>query len=254
MGYASAAYPNIIRPIKAAVLSMPISLISRTPPGSDVPALTAGNQDQSSLQSLFSQFPLVSATLQTSTKRAYGRALDKLFVEHGSLSISFEDLDLVLSDYIQERYSIDPRPGSLQEMANLICAMCLVYHSQRDCFGLARRCVRGWDSNVPSRSSVPLAMELMLAFVARLFHFNHVDSAVALALSWAGYLRASEVLSLAWDNVALPRDVRIAHLGPNSAEVNIVNAKTGPLQFVPVKDVFVVRLLQIFASRRIRAL
>lgn len=145
---------------------------------------------------------------------------------------------------------MDPRPGRLQEMSNLICALFLLYPSQRNCFGFARRCIRGWRPNVPSQSSVPLTRELMLAFSARLLQIGRLHSAVALALSWSGYLRASEALDLTWDRVALPGDVRLAHRGTAAAGVNIVNAKTGPLQFVPIHDKLVVRLLQTFAGSR----
>ena len=68
----------------------------------------------------------------------------------------------------------------------------------------------GWRDNAPSGSSVPLTRELMLTSSARLFQLNHIESAVALAVSSEGFLRASKVLSTTWDKFALPGDVRIA--------------------------------------------
>lgn len=50
----------------------------------------------------------------------------------------------------------------------------------------------------------------MLTSSARLFQLNHIESAVALAVSSEGFLRASKVLSTTWDKFALPGDVRIA--------------------------------------------
>lgn len=47
--------------------------------------------------------------------------------------------------------------------------------------------------------------------------------------------------------MALPRDVRIRHVGPAFADVNVINAKTGPLQFVPIKDVAFIKRLSAFA-------
>ena len=37
---------------------------------------------------------------------------------------------------------MDPRAGRRQEMANIICTLCILYPNQRNYFGLARRYVR----------------------------------------------------------------------------------------------------------------
>lgn len=192
----------MLRPITAFVLSRPARLPSRAPPASDVPVLNPSSQDESSLHSLFSRFPLVSATLPTSTKRAYGRALDYFLAKNSSLSILFQELELVLLEYVRKCYSRVPRPRRCQELANMIRNFCILYPNQRNRYCLARRCVRGWYTNVQTRSSVTMKSKPVQTFAACLFHVNHFDSKFSLAASWAGYLRASEVLSLVWDNVA----------------------------------------------------
>lgn len=59
--------------------------------------------------------------------------------------------------------------------------------------------------------------------------------AVALATSWGGYLRGSEVLSLKWKDIALPGDIRLNQSTSPLAGVNVPMStyKTSPFLFTP---------------------
>lgn len=62
-------------------------------------------------------------------------------------------------------------------------------------------------------------------------------------------MRASEVLSLRKQDVALPDDLRMQQFGSRIAGVNIECAKTGPTQFTPIRDQVAIALITTFLQR-----
>ncbi|KAI0560944.1 DNA breaking-rejoining enzyme [Gracilaria domingensis] len=64
------------------------------------------------------------------------------------------------------------------------------------------------------------------------------------------YMRASEVLALRND-IALPGNIRIKHLGMRTAGVYIQNSKTGPHQFTPVHDTRCIALIQSYLEKKV---
>ena len=61
---------------------------------------------------------------------------------------------------------------------------------------------------MPSRSSIQLTKDLMLAFAHCMLQDDHFEGALILLVSWAGYLRVSETLGLTWERMVIPGDVR----------------------------------------------
>ena len=188
-----------------------------------------------SLGFLLSLLPLLSVKLKPTTRRAYLKAFDNYLREHPMFPNDFVGLDVSVADFIQECYDMDSRPARRQEMSNVVCATCLLFPNHRKCFCLARRCLRGWRINVPSRSSIMFTKDLMLAFAHPVLQENHFEGDFTLLVLWADYLRVSKTLGLTWERVDLPGDHRIADRNENVAGVNIANTKTGPLQFVPIR-------------------
>jgi len=82
-----------------------------------------------------------------------------------------------------------------------------------------------------------------MAFMGVMHRHGQDDAAVCLALSWAGYLRASEALALNALDVALPGDPRLGDVIGEVAGILIRESKTGLQQFVVIRDVAVRHLL-----------
>ena len=194
----------------------------------------------------FEDHPLIKATLRPSTLKSYSRAV-QCFLESSNIDqLSSYYADDLLTAYIHDRYFEDPAAGQRQEMSNLLAAVVLILPHLKGKIGRARRSIRGWQITTPPRSALPLTRDWMLAFAYYMIASKQTVAAVALAVSWAGYLRASEVLSSQWENVALPGDIRLSQFRPNIGGISVLIAKTGPCQFVSIRDPAVLTLLQFY--------
>lgn len=135
-------------------------------------------------------------------------------------------------------------------MTDLISALALMYPCAKNSLALSRRSLKGWHDLVPSQSAVPLAKEFLLAFVRYLRSKDEIVCSVALALAWAGYLRGAEVLAIKRRDLALSGDIRVSQYEKPIAGINVLDAKTGPFQFDPIRDRDVLILLQAYLRSR----
>ena len=174
----------------------------------------------------------------------YDKALKNYLMHYPESTLTVQDADLHISDYINMRFEDDPRPGQCQEMANLLSMLTLSHPHLRDHLTLSRRAVQGWKVSKPSKSSMPLTRTMMLAFAKYFLCRAEVGMAVALGVGWAAYLRISEVMRLRWSDIALPGDFRLNDVSGHVCGINIKVAKTGTNQFVLISDEHITTLLQ----------
>ncbi|KAI0561364.1 Phage integrase [Gracilaria domingensis] len=193
--------------------------------------------------------PLLAESLKKQTRRKYCRALAAFLHSPFSKSLQLSHLDERFAKYIQSVFTADPRPVRRQGVTDALCMILLMYPFLKDSFGRTRRSIRTWEKNHPSCSSVPITRQLLYAIAWRAFSTGKEQFAIMLLLSFAAYLRVSEVLKLTWNQVAFPGDPRISGFNGNIGGLNIKDAKTGPLQFVPIRDPVVLFAAQIYRDK-----
>lgn len=78
------------------------------------------------------------------------------------------------------------------------------------------------------------------------------EAAALLLISYDALLRLSEGLSLMWDNILFPGDLRLQGYGALTAGVTILDSKTsrsaGRFQFVKIEDKNVIQFLKVYRS------
>lgn len=206
--------------------------------------LTAG-QPPNSLD-LFTN-PLIAATLKPATRRKYSEEILRFLVWFKSSVRPLESFDESLTAYILECYQRNPRAGERNKMGCLVAGICVLRPHLKGNIPISNRSLAGWQRLTPPESAIPLTKGFLKAFVVELIQREQKQCAMALALAWAGYLRANEVLSLNWGDVAFPGDPRLSSACINTAGINIRDAKTGRNQFVPIVDEGVIAMLSLFS-------
>ena len=206
-----------------------------------------------SAEEFFEENPLIAATLKPTTQTKYAIALESFKASTVANDPTHLSRDQRLAIHIQERYIANPGPGQRQEMSNLICIVALMYPSVKQDLGLARRCLSGWKTLKPSRSSAPFTKEIVLTLAWVMVTNGKIESATVLLTSISACLRVSEALNITWRRVALPGDLRLAAYPAGTARVNIQDAKTsrytGKLQFVKLADQHGINLLSALKQR-----
>ena len=213
------------------------------------------------LHTFFDDNPLVSATLKPSTRKLYLKAYKRFAAsrniqeQNSSLRQGMVGtrLSAVLAAYIQKNFRESPRPGRKQQMSNLLSFLSLAMPESKKHFCIAKRALKGWGLIVPSKASLPLTRDYMLAFVQYLLDKKRCISAVALAAQWGCYARASEILKLIIQDIALPGDIRTAQFNCRAIGVNIKCSKTGKEQFTQVRDAGIIALIESYMQRSKRS-
>jgi len=196
---------------------------------------------------LFDDYPLVRDTLKPSTRTKYLSAFNRFAESTPEIPTDPYELDLLLRDYIHDQAMDNPSAGRKQDMLNLLSHLTLVAPELSRMLPRSRRALKGWSKLTPSKSALPLTRHVMLAIVHYLRCIREPVVAAALATAWGGYLRASEVLNLSWNDIALKGDTRTRHLSECIVGLNIKDAKTGPLQFTSVRDTAVQDILHRYS-------
>eukprot|EP00737_Agarophyton_chilense_P004948 gb/GEZJ01006749.1/.p1 GENE.gb/GEZJ01006749.1/~~gb/GEZJ01006749.1/.p1 ORF type:complete len:302 (+),score=24.85 gb/GEZJ01006749.1/:112-1017(+) len=193
---------------------------------------------------MFDSFPLLSGRLKPQTRRRYVIAESKFLEFIHKLPPSVLDLHRTLLNYIEDSYSKKSSPGKRKEMMNLLSHIYFFVTDLRSRLNLARRSVGARKRSVPNKPSLSLNRHFLLSLVARMKEQGHQDAAVALAVAWRAYLRASETLKINYDDVALPSDIRCSSIGSStSAGIGIFQGKTGKNPFTLIHDYAVVSFL-----------
>ncbi|PXF40450.1 hypothetical protein BWQ96_09826 [Gracilariopsis chorda] len=193
--------------------------------------------------------PLIACTIKPKTLQSYCKALEKFTATLTTSCRDLHHLDHLIDSYINKTFEEDPRATRKQEMTNLLCALYIVDARTKTGLPLSHRSIKGWEKSHNAQPPTPFTQEILHAFVMKLLLDGRAEAAVCLALSWAGYLRVSEALALRAENVALPGDPRVAAYGNEVAGIAILDAKTGPLQFVSIKDRNCITLLTCYMKK-----
>ena len=107
-------------------------------------------------EEFFEDNPLIAATLQPCTQQKYAVALENFRTSSFASPPYVIPLDHRLCMYIQNSYTKKPTPGNRQEMASLLCMILIMYPFLRGAnLRLSKRCLSGWRSLQPSKSSAP---------------------------------------------------------------------------------------------------
>ncbi|KAI0563465.1 Phage integrase [Gracilaria domingensis] len=201
---------------------------------------------------ILSNRPLLAATITDRTQMLYIRAYKTFLVTLEPSPASPDDLDKVLSAYIEDAYVEDCSAGHRLEMSYLIVFLSLAEPLLRNALGLSRRTLSGWNKLEPAQPALPLTRKLMLAFAEYFRRNGSQSAAVALCVQWTTYMRASEVLSLRIEDIELPGTVQMKCTGSQMAGIHIPSSKTGQNQFTPIRDNRCVSLLQAYLQRQPR--
>ncbi len=142
----------------------------------------------------------------------------------------------------------DNSAGSRQKSVNALSSLVHRMPQLKDCFPYSRAALKGWAKKIKPKPATPLTKQLVLALVGTLDKMNERAAGVCLAVSWAGYLRAAKALGLRKDEIALPGDSRLGDISGDAIGVLIQEAKTGPCQFVAIKEGAARHLVESFVK------
>lgn len=154
------------------------------------------------------------------------------------------DFDNCLADFGNHLYSISPLRGQRQLLINCVMGIELLNPHLKGSLKRSRAVYAGWDKIHPSSSPPPIPAALIALQAMTLRACGLGEVGLALLLAFHGLLRISELGRLLWHDVLLPGDIRLPEsTARNSGGLLIRVAKTGVLQFVPLTDPTLLRLL-----------
>ena len=138
-------------------------------------------------------------------------------------------------------------------MASLLRMILIMYFSQRGAnLGLSKRCLSGWRSLQPSKSSAPFTKTITLALEWHMVVQGNCKAAIVILTTFAACLRVSESLLIEIQDIAFAGDARIAGYEHSTAGINIKDAKTarytGRLQFVKLDDPQTIKIIQAWTK------
>lgn len=186
----------------------------------------------------------LAGAVKKKTVKSYADACDLFWAyvatefEPDELIDDERTLDTALCDFIVTLFEELPTRGQRQVGINARAGLAARYGIHQNDLALSGRALKAWDRRVPGRSPPPFTFALMLV-LAHQMRAQEADQsagrriAAGVVLMFGGYLRASELLELRVDELALPGDDRLA--GGTGGGLRM-DAKTGRHQFVPLTD------------------
>lgn len=160
--------------------------------------------------------------------------------------------DAVLQ-YTYEMYDEDPRRGRRQRCVDTKCALVFICPHLKGTFGEVERALRGWDRLVESRPAFPATEGYTYALAHLLMSAGEMEAGLLALLSFDCYLRAHEALSLSISDIVWAGDPRLGRAFAGRAGVRVGQGKTGPNQFVVLRNELVETLLRAHIARRQQA-
>jgi integrase len=142
---------------------------------------------------------------------------------------SYEELDILLAEYIDWSYDEDDSRGHRQDCVNARCAIILILCNARLQLNISKKALLGWATLQPSVQRAPVTRQLFLCMVEFFLKKRAIESAIISTLCFEGYLRLSEALNLKMENVSLPS------LNQSGA-IRLPKAKTGLNQSITFSD------------------
>ena len=157
-------------------------------------------------------------------------------------------LDNALCDFCVDMFLTCRSRGTRQLCVEAKCAVSL-YLGQK-VLPLTANALIAWDKQVSTTSRTPLPYGVFLCIVKMAASLYGMHLACSLVITYFGYLRARELLSLTLQDVKLPGDLGLGS-SPSAqhfAGVHIRSSKTGKNQFVHLAHPLAVWALQWLCS------
>jgi integrase len=155
----------------------------------------------------------------------------------GRAEASVEGMDLALADFICHLYLKADVAGQRGAAVTAKCAVAHLLGVKGRVLPGATQALEAWEKGHPGRSPSPLTVAMMAAVAAELRRAWGVRAGCLIVVQFFGLLRASELLGLRTDLVALPGDARLgAGDDGGTAAVYVDMAKTGSTQMAEIDD------------------
>jgi integrase len=191
---------------------------------------------------------LLDASIQKETVQKYTKQVTR-FVHWGCDRGQDPDtpsaLDTLLSDYFNWLYEKQmPKSWAKDTLSGVL----FFSPHLRGSLALSARALKGWNILQPSVSYKPMTRQIAVGVAIELFRHGRCEAAVAVLLTFEGYLRNGEACNLRVTDVALPGDARLGSL-TGVGGLRIAKAKGGREQWAILSDPLVVALLRTYISR-----
>lgn len=173
---------------------------------------------------------------------------------HGLQYTTIPELDEHLADYVNFMWCEDPGPGSFQRAGHPVYGLPFRIPRARHNLPAAHLSLRGWRRVLEQRSPPPITKQVATAIAVDLWQHQCYDAAVLVLLSHECYLRAGEGLRLLvgdFADAALDsRGLAGLHTECGVGGIRLSTTKTGPNQFVTIRDRLVLTLLSRHCAGR----
>ncbi len=165
----------------------------------------------------------------------------------GQFSIfTMEELDETLSDFIQSLYD-SHLSGELlcskSTAENALHGIIMLLPRCEYELSTARRAIRNWKRKEVGISYPPITRDLCVMVATNMMSRGKERHAVGTLLAFDCCLRVSEMTSLVKEDIADVGDTRMGS-GFSSMSIRLKKTKTGPNQFVAIRDPAVVKLVR----------
>ncbi|KAI0557874.1 DNA breaking-rejoining enzyme [Gracilaria domingensis] len=197
-------------------------------------------------EAFFQSHTLHARSLSKKTIKVYSKAFSQFQSDVSTPVADIEDIDVLLSNYTEDCFELNPLAGNKQKVSNIVCMLHIMVPQTKGRLLHTMRALKRWNKSLTTSPAYPLTEQLCFAMAARLLTQDMPEAAVALVVAWGAYLRVSEVLSLEYDLIASPGDERLADCPQGSAGVVIRETKTGLFQFVLIRNKVVLALFENF--------
>lgn len=161
---------------------------------------------------------------------------------HGLQYDTVIELDEHLADYVNYMWCEDPSSGSFQRAGHAVYGAPFRAPQIRDHLPAAHLALRGWSRTLTQHSPPPISLEVATAIAVDLWEHGCHDAAIMVLLSHECYLRAREAIRLLVGDFG-----DASHMGLSAERgvggIGLRHTKTGPNQFVSIRDPLVLSLL-----------
>lgn len=192
---------------------------------------------------------LIQAAFAPPTVRRYTAAVRKFLewiYDNNYVFSSTSEADELLLEYLHDFYL---GGGGKGEANNTVYGVIMLVPALRQCLHSSRLALRGWSRLHPPQSYPPLTWELTVVIGVQMVRGGRLAEGLATILGFHCYLRLGEICNLRVSDVADSGDARVGGEYRGMA-LRLRTTKTGPNQWVEVKDAAVIALLRQRLSGR----
>ena len=199
---------------------------------------------------------LIDAAYAESTAKRYRGAAHRFLqwlLDAGEDPSTSNDMDQLLCEYFHDIYiTNEGRNRSLAEKT--LSAMGMYFPEFRGSLHSASLALRGWRRLKPSIPHPPITWSLTVVLAMLMVHDGREAYGLGTLLAFDCYLRVGELAGLTLGDFIDATDSADARVDPEYKKMalRLGKTKTGPNQFVEVRDPDVQALLKRFVSRRFR--